>query len=187
MQRNLGIFRRLNLQRAEWFGAHFFTSSQSRLRHSLPLIPTRSRYGMLCAPSSHQAGTDVCQESYLGSLTWTSSVCDIQTSIRPTSIKAKSKRLWLASYPGQQSKKGCSGRGCMLKVPMWRELKWCHFEAHPEGYRTSACQAPRAPVPYHGSPHQVNLSWFYWSFLLPSPILRRRRKSTRKGNRDNTA
>lgn len=99
MQRNLGIFRRLNLQRAEWFGAHFFTSSQSRLRHSLPLIPTRSRYGMLCAPSSHQAETDVCQESHLGSLTWTYSVCDVQTSIRPTSIKAKRQKIVAGQLP----------------------------------------------------------------------------------------
>lgn len=184
MQRNLGIFRRLNLQRAERFGANFFRSSQSRLRHSSPLIPTMSRGGMLCAPSPHHAETVGRQESHLGSLTWTSSVCDIQTSIRPTSIKAERQKIVAGQLPRTAEQKRLLWIDCTLKVPMWRELEWCHFdssqEAHQESYRTSAYQAQRAPVPYHGSPHQVHLSWLYWSSLLASPILKRRRKSTRR-------
>lgn len=66
---------------------------------SLPLIPTSSRDKMLCAPSPCQEETDVCQESHLGSLTWTSSVCDIQTSIRPTSEKAKRQRIVAGQLP----------------------------------------------------------------------------------------
>lgn len=127
---------------------------------SLPLIPTSSRDKTLCAPSPCQEETDVCQESHLGSLAWTSSVGDIQTTIRPTREKAKRQRIVAGQLPRTESKEGCSGRGCTLKVPMkvpvWRELEWCHFdsiqEAHLEGYRTSACQAQRAPVPYHGCP-----------------------------------
>lgn len=138
MRRNLGIFRRLNLQRAEWLGANFFRSSQSRLRHSLPLIPTMSRDGMLCAPSPHHSERDGCQESHLGSLTWMSSICDIQTSIRPTSIKAERQKIVAGQLPRTAEQKRLLWIGCTLKLPMWRELEWCHFdssqEAQPEGW-----------------------------------------------------
>lgn len=173
MQKNLGMFRRLNLQRIEWFGANFFRSSQSRLWHSLPFLPTMNRDRMLCAPSPRHAETDGRQESHLGSWTWTSSVCDTQTSIRPTYIKAERQKIVAGKLPRTSEQKSLLWERLYTEGANVEGAGMVSFWSHPRGslrgYRTSACQAQRAPVPYHGSPHQVHLSWLYWP--LSSPVL----------------